>query len=429
MAESAKSIGDCACTVCGCVCDDLTFHVKGNRLQRVEPSCPLADPWFDQLAQSDPPEACIEGAPVGYDTAITRAVEILSGSRAPLIFGLSRSSTGGQRAAVSLAERLGASIDTTASVCHGPSIVAIQQVGESTSTLGEVRHRADLVLFWGANPAVSHPRHFERYSLHPHGQFLPDSSHGRTVVVIDTKATETSKRADRFLCIPADADFDLIWALRARLRGIDIPADVIPGLAAEDFEWLAHTLSSCTYGAVFFGLGLAQRGIGHANVTALLSLVDDLNDHTRFTARRLRIPGDVTGADLVLCWQTGFPFAVNLARGYPRYNPGEYSANDLLRRGEVDACLFVGSSAVADLSAAAQRRVGELPTVVLDYPHQQPGWTPTVQLTTAVYGVHAPGTVYRMDEVPLPTRAVITGRYRTDEQILKAITEGVVRPS
>ena len=71
----------------------------------------------------------------------------------------------------------------------------------------------------------------------------------------------------------------------------------------------------------------------------------DLNDFTRFTARRLRIPGDVTGADAVLCWLTGFPFAVNLARGYPRYNPGEYSANELLERGEVDACLLVGSEA------------------------------------------------------------------------------------
>ena len=32
---------------------------------------------------------------------------------------------------------------------------------------------------------------------------------------------------------------------------------------------------------------------------------------------------------------------------------------------------------------------------------------PTVRFTTAVYGVHRPGVVYRMDEIPIPLRAVL----------------------
>ena len=39
------------------------------------------------------------------------------------------------------------------------------------------------------------------------------------------------------------------------------------------------------------------------------------------------------GADNVLTWQTGYPFAVSLARGYPRFGPGEYTATDVLGRG------------------------------------------------------------------------------------------------
>jgi formylmethanofuran dehydrogenase subunit B len=153
-------------------------------------------------------------------------------------------------------------------------------------------------------------------------------------------------------------------------------------------------------------------------VEALLRLVADLNAFTRFTARRLRIPGDVAGADAVLCWLTGFPFAVNLARGYPRYGPGEYSANDLLERREVDACLFVGSEAFADLSAAAKQAVGEIPTIALDYPHLVPPFEAAVQITTAIYGIHAPGTAYRMDEVPIPLRQLISTTYPTDDQVL-----------
>jgi formylmethanofuran dehydrogenase subunit B len=224
-----------------------------------------------------------------------------------------------------------------------------------------------------------------------------------------------------FLKIRPDADFEVIWALRQLLRGIDLPASFDVGVPPQQLQNLANRMTGCRYGAVFFGLGLAQRGIGHKNVEALLSLVDDLNDHTRFIARRLRIPGDVTGADAVLCWLTGFPFAVNMSRGVPRYNPGEYSANDLLERGEVDACLLVGSEACADLSPRAQSNIKQLPTIALDYPNARPPFEATVQITTAIYGVHARGTAYRMDEVPIPLRQLVPSTLPTDDDVLLAV--------
>jgi formylmethanofuran dehydrogenase subunit B len=166
---------------------------------------------------------------------------------------------------------------------------------------------------------------------------------------------------------------------------------------------------------------LAQSGNGHANVEALLRLVADLNQFTRFTARRLRIPGDVAGADSVLCWLTGFPFAVNFARGYPRYNPGEYSANELLEHNEADACLFVGSEPFTDLTPRAQRAVEQLPTIALDYPNFVAPFEATVQITTAIYGIQAPGTAYRMDEIPIPLRQLVPSTLPTDDEVLSAI--------
>ncbi|HEX5472361.1 MAG TPA: hypothetical protein VFW73_10765, partial [Lacipirellulaceae bacterium] len=137
--------------------------------------------------------------------------------------------------------------------------------------------------------------------------------------------------------------------------------------------------------------------------------------------RRLRIPGDVSGADAVLCWLTGFPFAVNLARGYPRYNPGEYSANQLLEREEVDACLLVGSECCNELSSRAQQTLMKVPTIALDYPTFSSPMQATVQFTTAIYGIHAPGTVYRMDEVPIPLRQFTASPYPRDDEVLRAI--------
>src|SRR6056297_1948945 len=119
------------CTHCGCVCDDLTATVENQRITRIENACSLSEEWF--LAHKARPELRfeIEGQPVSQLEAIAKAAEILERSNAPLIHGLARSSTPGQRAAVELADRIGAIIDTSASTCHAPSIQAFQRVGES----------------------------------------------------------------------------------------------------------------------------------------------------------------------------------------------------------------------------------------------------------------------------------------------------------
>src|SRR5204862_5880102 len=136
-------------------------------------------------------------------------------------------------------------------------------------------------------------------------------------------------------------------------------------------------MKACRFGIVFFGLGLGRSGVGYRSVEALLQLVIDLNDYTRFYARRMRVSGDVAGADSVLAWQTGYPFSVNLARGYPRFNPGEFSAQDMLEWGEADACLLLGSEGVTRFSPAAVARLGRIPTIILDHPTVESAVPPT----------------------------------------------------
>jgi formylmethanofuran dehydrogenase subunit B len=412
---------DIACTVCGCVCDDLRVTVEGDRITASAGACGLAEPWFLQQHARTPPTAEIEGRPVDLDEAIDRAAGILREAHAPLIYGLSRGSTDGQRAAVRLADVLGATIDTTASTCHAPSIMALQQVGESTCTLGEISNRADLVIFWGSNPAVSHPRHLERYSAEPRGMLTPEGRAGRTLVVVDVRPTETSRQADVFIQVEPGRDFEALWSLRALLRGLRPAAGAGLGAPLPALVDLAERMKRCRCGVVFFGLGLTRSGVGHHSVEALLRLVTDLNGFTRFHCKRMRVYGDVAGADSVLCWQTGFPFSVNLARGYPRYSPGEYSAGDLLARQEIDACLLVGSEGVASLPRAAVERLRAVPTIALDHPSVESFIAPTVRFTTAVHGIHCGGTAYRMDEVPIPLRAVLPTHYPTDGHVLRQI--------
>jgi formylmethanofuran dehydrogenase subunit B len=422
-----RVVDNVACTVCGCVCDDLRVTVANGRIERTEGACHLAEPWFAALAAVDQeggdrlPPAQIDGQPAALDAAVARAADLLRAARAPLIYGLSRSSTEGQRAAVRLADAIGATVDTTASLGHGPSVMAVQEVGECTCTLGEARNRADLVIFWGTNPAESHPRHMERYSVGPIGEFVPGGRAGRTVVVVDVEQTATATQADLFVRVEPGQDFEAIWTLRGLLRGIEPVAGTATGAPPPVLTDLLDRMLRCRWGVVFFGFGLSRAPLGHRSVEALLRLVTELNQHTRFYVRRMRGSGDVAGADSVLAWQTGYPFAVNLARGYPRYNPGEYAAEAVLSRGEADACLLVGSYGVRRFSRAAQEHLARIPTIVLDPPIAQPTVTPTVHFATAIYGAHLPGTAYRMDEVPIPLRAFLPAKHPSDAEVLDAI--------
>ncbi|MEW4530038.1 formylmethanofuran dehydrogenase subunit B [Maioricimonas sp. JC845] len=414
-------VRDVACTVCGCVCDDLIVTTDAGRIVRADGACALAEPWFAAQGRSQRPVSCVDGTETDLASAVQAAADILSSSSLPLLYGLSRSSTPGQRAAIALGDRLGGIVDTTASRCHAPSIMALQQVGESTCSLGEVRQRSDVVVYWGANPLRSHPRHLERYAGEPEGTFVPRGRADRHIVVVDPNATETAAIADTHLQVAPGRDFELLWDLRARLAGQTDDVSPAHGIPAEQVDAFAERIRAARYGIVFFGLGLTRGTVGHQDVEALLLMVRDAHRHTRWSARRMRIPGDVAGADSVLCWQTGFPFSVDLSRGYPRYNPGEFSANELLERGDVDACLLLGCDGLGQFSDAAMKRLESIPTIVFDDATVETAWTPSVRFTTAAYGMHLPGTAYRMDEVPIPLRPVLESDCPSDEEILQQI--------
>ena len=420
-AQPLRIVENVACTACGCVCDDLRLTVREQRIVRAEGACVLAEPWLLSQNGASPPAAEVEGAAAPMEAAIARAALLLRQARYPLVYGLARSSTEGQCAAVALAESLGATIDTTASLCHAPSVMAQQQVGKVTCTLGEVRNRADLVIFWGSDPLVSHPRHWERYSVFPRGRWIPDGRPNRFVVVADTRRTPSAEAADFFLPIEPDRHFEALFTLRAMIRGTLSGTAEGHGAPVPLLEELVRRMQAARCGVIFFGVGLARGEAGHCNVQALLQLVTDLNDAARWYAMRMRVQGNVVGADTVLAWQTGFPFAVNLARGYPRYNPGEFSVQGLLERGEADACLLVGSETLSWLSPEAVARLRQIPLVVLDPPGVESPVGATVRFRTAIPGVHLAGTAYRMDGVPVPLRAVLPTHYPSDQAVLSSI--------
>jgi formylmethanofuran dehydrogenase subunit B len=174
-------------------------------------------------------------------------------------------------------------------------------------------------------------------------------------------------------------------------------------------------------------MGLSMTRGKHMNSAAILTLAAELNAFTKFVAMPMRGHGNVTGSDMVLRWTTGYPFGINLCRGYPRFNPGEFSTVDLLVRGDVDAALVLGADPGATMPQPAIDHLARIPTITLDPKVTHTSRLSRVHITTAVTGISAPGTVYRMDEIPLPLRPALKSPYPTDEEVVRRIHEAVAK--
>jgi len=299
--------------------------------------------------------------------------------------------------------------------------------GKITCTLGEVKNRADFIIYWGGNPAECHPRHFTKYTLMQKGRYVPRGRKDRTMVLVDIRETPSARAADIFLQIKPGKDFEVLTILRALVKGSTFTEEVVAetGLRLEQLQDLANRMKSARFGVIFFGMGISMTRGKHMNSAAILTLAAELNEYTKFVCMPMRGHGNVTGSDMVLRWTTGFPFGVTLSRGYPRFNPGEFSTVDLLVRGDNDATLVLGADPGATMPQPGIDHLANTPTIVLDPKVTHTSRLARVHITTAATGISAPGTAYRMDEIPLPLRPALRSPYPTDEEVIRRIREAV----
>ena len=435
MVEKIKTIKDVCCPFCGTLCDDLEVDVdlKTDEVVEVRNGCQIGTKKYFAANPSDhryeKPLIRKNGelVEVSWDEAIEKSADILLAAQRPLLYGFSSTECEAQARGVELAEMLNALLDNTASVCHGPSLLAIQDVGASLATLGEIKNRADTIIFWGSNPVHAHPRHLSRYSDFIRGYFRTDGRNDRNIIVVDPRNTHTAQIADKYIKVNPSEDYELIQAIRAVLRGSDLDVKEVSGVSIEDIKELVETLKSCNFGVVFFGMGLTQSLAHHRNVDTAIRLVAELNDHTKFLLIPMRGHYNVAGANQVFLWNTGYAYSIDFSRGYPRYNPGEFSSVDLLMRDEVDASLIVASDPGSNFPAASVKNLFKHPLIAIE-PHK----TPTsafadVVLPAAIAGIECEGTAYRMDRVPLRLRKVREppGESLSDKEILERLIEKV----
>ena len=130
-----------------------------------------------------------------------------------------------------------------------------------------------------------------------------------------SRETISVEAADLFIQIKPRQDFVALWTLRALEKGVELdPAEVEAetGVPLATWQGLMDRMKRAQVRRDLFGTELPMTPDDHLNSYALLALARDMNAHTRFVCQPMRGPGNVTGADNVVTWRTGYPFAVNL---------------------------------------------------------------------------------------------------------------------
>ncbi|XRO74873.1 formylmethanofuran dehydrogenase subunit B [Methanocaldococcus sp. 28A] len=430
-----REIKNVVCPFCGTLCDDIVVivdddgHIIGTRnacrighakFMHFEGAVRYTEPLMRENKKD-------EFKKVDIDTAIEEAARILAEANLPVIYGFSTTECHAHVYGIELAELIRGIVSNTAEVCHGPSVWALQDVGYPICTLGEVKNRADVVIFWGCNPMHAHPRHMSRYSVFARGFFRERGREDRTVIVVDPRETDTAKLADIHLQVEQHKDYELISAMRAVLKGFELRVDRVAGVPADLIYDAVEICKNAQFGELFFAMGVTMTKGKHRNIDNAIQLVIDLNAYTKFGLMPMRGHYNVNGFNQVCTWVTGFPLCVDFSRGYPRFNPGDTSITDLLIRKEADAMLNIASDPGAHFPQKAVQHMAKIPLICID-PHN----TPTAELANiiippAIAGVECEGTAYRMDGVPIQLKKVIEPPEGVlpDKEILKRIINKV----
>jgi len=420
-------VKDVPCPFCGTLCDDIIVKVEDNEIIGTINACRIGHSKFmDHKSATRYTKPLIRKngslVEVDMDEAIDKTAEILANSKRPLLFGWSSTECEAMGIGVNLAEELKGVIDNTATVCHGPSLLAVQDTGYPVSTLGEVKNRADVVIYWGCNPFHAHPRHIGRH-VFSRGFFRNRGRSDRTVIVVDPRKSDTAKLADIHLQVDSGRDYELLDALRSVMNGHEIPYETVAGIPRDTIYQAVDILGKAQFGILFFGMGITMTAGKNRNIDAGICTIQELNQFAKYTLIPMRGHYNVNGFNQVCTWQTGYPFCVDFATGYPRYNPGESGSNDLLQNKEADSMMVVGSDPGAHFPQKALERMAEIPVIAIE-PHR----TPTTELADiiippAFVGVETEGTAYRMDSIPIRMKKLVETDLLSDKEIMEKILE------
>jgi formylmethanofuran dehydrogenase subunit B len=280
--------------------------------------------------------AWINGEAATVREAVVEAARLLAASRFPLIAGLG-TDVAGVRAAVALAERLGAAIDHMHSRVLFRDLDVMRDAGIMITTPNEARIRGELLLLVGGGLMVAWPELRQRLIDPPLAPEAGGASR-RVMWLCPGRAEQARESIPNVESIGRDpADLPVVLAaFRARLAGRPVGKARLP---AKTIDALAADLQAARFGVAVW----AAAELDELTIEMLCGLIKDLNAKTRFTGLPLQTGDNAPGALQACGWLTGFPMRTGFGGRYPDHDPWRFDADRLVEAGEVDCALWISA--------------------------------------------------------------------------------------
>jgi formylmethanofuran dehydrogenase subunit B len=422
------------CPVCGGSCDDIQVELKDGTID-VQNACKMGTAKFQEVVSSHrilKPTIRENGKvkDVSWEEALEMSADILANAKRPLFFLGSETSCEAQEVGLHMAEYLGGIADSNATICHGPTVMGIQEAGCVGSTAGQTKNRADMIIYWGVNALESMPRHMSKYGVFPRGYWTKKGRFDRTLVTVDPRKTPTAVASDLHIQLKPNSDYELLSALLTIINGREPHPSVeeITGIPIPVMKQTVDMMKESNYVGIFVGLGVSSSYGKHRNIEIALNLVKEMNNYTKCNLGALRGHCNVAGFNQLASYLYGYPFGIDFGKGYPRYNPGETTCVDLLREKDVDAAFVMCADLVNHIPADAAKYLAEIPMICLDIAPCPSTTAANVVLPGVIDAMECDGTFYRLDNVPVHFEPFTVSPFtetKSNEETLKMLFEKV----
>jgi formylmethanofuran dehydrogenase subunit B len=405
------------CPGCACLCDDIDVTVVDGRIYQAANICLWGASKFLSHKRFHPkkerrrlsqPQIKQRGLwqSVTYEAAIDRTAEILAKARRPVIYGLTNSGSWAQAAALDLARRAKARLEPGDLAFKAPYYQSLAKYGLFWASLEVIRDEADTILFWGANPFHSCPRHLVRYSVFAHGKFTERGINERRLAAVDIHRTELAELVKVFIQVEPGQELPLLQGLNATLM------DGKPA-AVKGVRRLAAFLQEASYGVIFFGRGISY-GPAQELLDGLAALTAWLNQRAPCLLFPLSADFNSMGLYHLLLRELGTPLAPDFSAGFSVHA-------EPVNMSEVDALVVVGADPFWFLSVEAinDLKKRQVPVVVLSpFANRTTGHAEVV-IPVALAGLETPEIAYRMDGLPLYLPEIVSSPLRADSHVLQ----------
>ncbi|MCA8987630.1 MAG: hypothetical protein KDA78_08325 [Planctomycetaceae bacterium] len=355
-------------------------------------------------------------SPENIQSRLVLARQWLEKATAPVLTGFSNTSWEAMAACVDFASRNQMGLTTI----HGcEAILSQQRYGDRTCTLGEIRHRCDLLIQLEVDLFATWPRFGERI-WNCGGRFISEDTPRRVVALESSDATSAAQHVERIRLSDQElslqiAQWHACWNEREGGKQL---AENLPEAVRHLF---VEQIPNAQYPVLVHG-SLSRDE--NQRLTALLAEINKTSRLFRLTVA----PDTVTDcAHEVILAMTGFPDAVRFSEDAIEHDPLRYSWQSLLERQEPDLVLAVGPIQ-PDAFQLAFEKIPSLKVIHLDFQSMEQHNPPAseeqyLRIPISRPGISSGDTLVRGDGVPVFARPCLNSTLPTLSSVLEQFSK------